>query len=97
LAREGGPPAWLCLEAAAIEDVDFSGGQTLLDLHRQMADAGVRVVVAEVDDDVRAELDRYGFTEAVGADAYFASISEVVAAFGGPDAGSVARSEDATA
>jgi MFS superfamily sulfate permease-like transporter len=37
--REGGPPAWLRIDAGAIEDVDFSGGQTLPGLHGQLKEA----------------------------------------------------------
>jgi SulP family sulfate permease len=81
LEREGGPPRWLCIDAAAIEDVDFSGGQTVLDLRTIMQDRGTRLVFAEVDDDVRAELDRYGVTAAIGTDAYFGSVLEAIEAY----------------
>jgi SulP family sulfate permease len=81
LEREGGPPSWLCLDAAAIEDVDFSGGQTLVGLRAQAEEAGVRLVFAEVDDEVRQEFDRYGFTETVGEDAFFATVLDAIDAF----------------
>jgi hypothetical protein len=42
-------------------------------------------VLAELDDEVRAELDRYGLTEAIGVDAVFDSVGEAVAAFGARD------------
>jgi MFS superfamily sulfate permease-like transporter len=81
LAREEGAPSWFCIEAGAIGDVDFSGGQTLLDLAAEMQQAGARLVLAEVPDDVRAELDRYGVTDAIGQDAYFDTPLEVMEAF----------------
>ena len=74
--------SWLCLDAAAISDIDFSGGQTLLDLHRELTERGVRLVFTVVSDPVRAELDRYGITELVGADAYFDDNIDVIEAYG---------------
>ncbi len=76
-----GPPRWLCIEAAAVADVDFSGGQTLLDLIDELRGGGTRVVFAEVDDGVKAELDRYGVSAAIGADGFFPTASDVVEAY----------------
>jgi high affinity sulfate transporter 1 len=85
LDRPGGAPAWVCIDCAAIGDIDFSGGQTLFDLLEQMKEKGSHLVLAELDDEVRAELDRYGLTEAIGVDAVFDSVGEAVAAFGARD------------
>ena len=74
--------SWLCLDAAAISDIDFSGGQTLLDLHRELTERGVRLVFTVVSDPVRVELDRYGITELVGADAYFDDNIDLIEAYG---------------
>ena len=81
LAREEGAPSWFCIEAGAIGDVDFSGGQTLLDLAAEMQQAGTRLVFAEMSDDVRAELDRYGVTDTIGEDAFFDTAREMMEAF----------------
>ena len=35
LDRDGGAPTWICMDCAAIGDVDFSGGETLHDLLRR--------------------------------------------------------------
>ena len=43
--------------------------------------AGVRVVLSNVVDAVRAELDRYGITALIGADGIFDTSGEVLAAF----------------
>ncbi len=90
LGRSGGPPSWVCLEAAGIGDVDYSGGATLIDLVKEFGDHGTRLVIADMHEDVRAELDRYGVTEALGgSDAYFETVQDVVDAFGrrpAPDA-----------
>ena len=41
----------------------------------------MQLVLADVQDPVRRELDRYGITELVGADAYFATVGGAIAAF----------------
>jgi SulP family sulfate permease len=82
LERSPGAPRWFCIDAAAIGDVDYSAGETIISVYRQMQEHGTRLVFADVDDDVRVELDRFGITELVGLDAYFSSVVEVVEAFG---------------
>ncbi len=81
LERPEGAPSWFCVDAAAIGDVDYSAGETLVAVHGQMQEHGTRLVFADVDEDVRAELDRYGITDLVGADAFFDSVTDVVAAY----------------
>jgi SulP family sulfate permease len=85
LDRRAGAPAWVCIDCAAIGDVDFSGGKTLLDLLQEVEKKGSRLVLAELDDGVRAELDRYGLTDAIGADAIFDTVAAAVVAFGSRD------------
>lgn len=84
-----GPPAvrWLVVDAAAIADVDYSGGETLKQVFNELHDRGVRLVFADVADDVRAELDRYGLTDVVGVDAYYETVGDAAAAFEGSPAG----------
>jgi high affinity sulfate transporter 1 len=75
------PLKWLCLDAAAISDVDYSAAQTLREAQVELGKQGVRLVLADVQDPVRRELDRYGFTDLVGAEAYFATVADAIAAF----------------
>jgi sulfate permease, SulP family len=81
LERPEGAPRWLCIDAAAIGDVDYSAGETIIGLHAQMQEHGTRLVFADVDDDVKAELDRFGISELIGTDAYFDSVVETTEAF----------------
>jgi high affinity sulfate transporter 1 len=81
LDRPGGPPDWICIDCAGIGDVDFSGGKTLLDLLDEVGTRGSRLVLAELDDSVRAELERYGVVDSIGADGCFDSVEEAVEAF----------------
>ena len=80
----GAEPAveWMCLDAAAIQDVDFSAAQTLREMHALLQEQGIRLVFAELVDDVRRELRRYGIEEVVGPDAFFETVQEAQEAFG---------------
>ncbi len=77
----GDPVRWLCLDAVVINDIDYSGGEALRQIHGALADHDVRLVVAEPLPQVRAELDRYGLTELFGQDAIYPTLSDAVAAF----------------
>ena len=82
LVREG-PIAvrWLVVEAGAMSDVDYSGGETLKQVVNELRSRGVRFAMADLDPDVRELLDRYGVTELVGDDAYFDTAGAAIAAF----------------
>ncbi|MFP5346295.1 MAG: SulP family inorganic anion transporter [Actinomycetes bacterium] len=70
-----------CLDAVAVGDVDFTAGAALRRVHDTLHGAGVRLVFSEVAEPVRKELDRYGITALVGADAYYPALADVLAAF----------------
>ena len=72
---------WLCIDASAIADVDYSGAQTINELIQELHARGIRLVLAEVEQDVRDELDRYGLTALIGADAYIDTVAEVIEAY----------------
>src|SRR4051794_4631212 len=85
IAAEGPPVRWLCLDAAAVGDVDYTAAAILTQLVQREQRAGVRVVLSNVVDAVRVELDRYGITALVGADGIFDTSGEVLAAYGEAD------------
>ncbi len=74
-------PRWICLEASAVADVDYTAAATIRQVQGQLTDKGVRLVVCGVADTVRAELERLGTVDLLGADALFDSVDEVVEAF----------------
>ncbi|MCP5227419.1 SulP family inorganic anion transporter [Accumulibacter sp.] len=80
LARaEAQPPlACLCVEAAAIGDVDFSAAAMLRDTCQALQQQGIRMVFANLSREVREQFDRYGITESLGKHAIFGSIHAVV-------------------
>ena len=82
LAKSAQPRlSWLCLDAAAIGDVDFSAATALRETHALLQQQGIRLVFAHVSDHLRTELDRCHITAAVGEDSYYGSIREVLNAY----------------
>ncbi len=75
------PLRWFCIEAGAIDDVDFSGGQVLLTVCNSLHEARIRVVFVSVSPEVEAELRRYGLVALLGAEAFYPSSDALVAAY----------------
>jgi len=76
---------WLCIDAGGIADVDYSGWKTLQELWSTLSERKVRLVLADVQGPVRAELDRYGLTDELGVDAFYRSVADVIEARGTAD------------
>lgn len=82
LASKAGPELeWICLDAVAVDDVDYSGAAALRSANEVLREKGIRLVFAMVSDHTRKELDRLGVTEAVGPDAFFATGDDLIAAY----------------
>jgi len=78
LANNSEPPLrWLCLDAASIDDVDYSAAETLRSLFAILKDKGIRLVVAQVLEDVKAE-SRYELRQLFGEDAFYATLDDVM-------------------
>jgi high affinity sulfate transporter 1 len=81
LVRSADPPVrWLCLDASAIDDVDFSAAATLRSIFGTLRDKGIRLVVAQVMEDVKDE-SRYQLGQLFGAGAFYDSLHDVVEAY----------------
>jgi sulfate permease, SulP family len=88
LAREANPPlSWFCIDAAAVNDVDFTAAEILRALHGILAGQGIRLVLCDVVDEVRAEFDRSNLTDLFGRDAFFQTPAAVLSAYGHHGAG----------
>lgn len=88
LARSADPPlSWFCIDAAAVDDVDFTAAETLRQIYATLAGLGIRLVLCEVIDHVREEFDRSRLSGLFGSDAFFESPAAVVAAFEQRDSG----------
>ncbi|HET9724765.1 MAG TPA: SulP family inorganic anion transporter [Actinomycetota bacterium] len=74
-------PRWFVLLADAIDDIDYTGGKTLVELADQLAERGVVFGVAAVSDHVGEELDRFGVTQRIGREHVFRTLADVREAF----------------
>lgn len=75
------PLVWFCIDAAAVDDVDFTAATALRDLHASLADLGIRLVFSQLTDEVKAEFDRSHLTGLVGVDSFFPELDAVLSAF----------------
>jgi len=75
------PLSWFCIDATAVDDIDFSAAATLREIYEMLREKGVRLVFVEVGEDIRRELDRSEVTELVGKDAFFETLGDVEAAY----------------
>ena len=75
------PPRWFILDAAAIDDIDYSGGKTLGELADQLHERSVVLALCEVDPKVRTQLDTFGITPKVGAEHIYETIQDAIEAF----------------
>jgi SulP family sulfate permease len=82
LVDEAQPPlVWLCVDAAAVDDVDYTAAATLKVLQGELEARGIQLKFSEVSDDVRAELQRSGIVDRVGEDSFYATPGEVLDAY----------------
>ena len=81
LADSPEPPRWIVLHADAIDDIDYTGGKTLLELSTQLVDRGMTVGFADANPQLRSELDRFGVTQKIGTDHYYDSLQAAREAF----------------
>jgi SulP family sulfate permease len=80
-ANAANPPTWLCLDAGAVPDIDYSGGETIRQLHGELRDHGIKLVIADPLRSATRVLDRYGLTDLLGPDAIYPTVEGAVEAF----------------
>jgi sulfate permease, SulP family len=82
LVRSANPSlSWFCIDAAAVNDVDYTAAETLRTLHGTLANQGVRLVLCDVVDEVFEEFGRSGLTDLFGKEAIFQTPATVVDEF----------------
>ena len=72
---------WFCLDATAIDDIDFSAAETFREVYLKLAERSVRLVVAGVSAEVRILLSRYGLIEKLGEAAFYETFEETLEAY----------------
>ena len=80
VTRAQPPLRWFCIDASAVDDVDYSAAETLRALFAILEGQGIRLVVTQVMDDVR-ERSRYELLQLFGAQAFYDTLGDVVQAY----------------
>ena len=68
---------WFCIDASAVDDVDYTAAETLRSVYGILKEKGIRLVVAQVMDDIKAK-SRYKLRELLGEDAPYDKLEDVV-------------------
>ncbi len=85
LVKTADPPLrWFCIDASAVDDVDYSAAETIRSLHGVLKDKGIRLVIANVLADVEAE-SRFHMLELFGKGNFYATVREVVKDYQGQE------------
>lgn len=74
------PLRWLCLDGSAVDDVDFTAGETLRSVFAILRQKGIRPVVAQVMEDLKAD-SRYRLHGLFDADALYETLEDVLTAY----------------
>ncbi|MGB3638888.1 MAG: SulP family inorganic anion transporter [Rivularia sp. (in: cyanobacteria)] len=75
------PVQWLIVESRAITEIDYSASQTLRDVVKELSVANVTFVLSGLPPEVKAQFDRDGLTDLIGANYFFNHLEEALAAF----------------
>ena len=82
LVKRTQPPLkWFCIDCVAVDDIDFSAAATLGDLLNLLNERNIRLVLADVSDDVKKELDRSGLSKRIDREACYAAVGDVIKDF----------------
>jgi high affinity sulfate transporter 1 len=68
---------WLCIEASAVDDVDYTAAEVLRSIHEMLKETGVRLLFAEFLTEPTADT-HYGLRKRFGADAFYNTVIDVV-------------------
>ena len=72
---------WLVVDAEAMTHVDYTAARVVLELKRNLTEAGVELAFARVPWDMRADFDRHHLAEAIGSARIFNRLHDAIAAF----------------
>jgi sulfate permease, SulP family len=75
------PLKWFGIDVSGVDDVDFTAAETLRSTYTILKDRGIQLVFAGVSEEVKAKLDRYGITDLVGEDNFFATVQELAGGY----------------
>lgn len=72
---------WLIIDAQAITDMDVTAAQRFAELHKNLSEQGVQIIIADAPRPFREELAKVGLSDALGSQKFFVSVKKAVEAF----------------
>jgi SulP family sulfate permease len=72
---------WFCLSASMIGDIDYSGSESIRQLHGDLKKRGVVLVLSDLDDQVMKQLEQDKILDLIGKDHIFNSFRDTVVAY----------------
>ena len=82
IVKKTGPSLkWFCLSASMISDIDYSGSESVRQLHDELKKRGVTLVLSDVQDQVMQQLEQDKLIDLIGKDHVFDSFRDAVVAF----------------
>jgi len=75
------PVHWLVIDCSAITDLDFSAGRAIMDLHQDLAKAGVVLALSRLQVEPHGDLERMGLVQLIGANRIFDSRHACIEAY----------------
>lgn len=75
------PVRWFCFSASSVNDIDYSGSESLRQLYTELKTTGVTLVLSHLEDHVRKELERDNLIDLIKPDHVFSSKEEVISAY----------------
>jgi sulfate permease, SulP family len=81
VSQSPSPVRWLVVDAGAITHIDYTAGGALKELDEDLARRGVTLILAHLNEGLKANLDRQRLTEVIGPDRQFETLRECLAAY----------------
>lgn len=82
IVKTANPPVkWLCISASSIHDIDFSGSEALRQLHGELKNRGITLVMCYVEPHVMHQLERDKLVDLIGKEHIFSFTKDVTVAY----------------
>ncbi|WP_170606688.1 SulP family inorganic anion transporter [Ruegeria arenilitoris] len=72
---------WFCIDASAIDTVDFTAGYTLKSIFKFLKRNKIQLVFLMLEPDVKAQLDKFGVSDLIGAESFFDTGESLISAY----------------
>jgi sulfate permease, SulP family len=83
IATAPSPVRHFVVDASAITDLDYSAGRSVNNLCKELAERGIKVIFARVNQYLRADMDRHGVTSVIGSASIYGTLHDALASLQG--------------